>query len=293
MTEPIRCLGRSERHALEQAHARCPAGFEIVQWKRTGAGWRTGVELAVRPVRPVARRQRARLRLLATVLAMQASAAADHAASTAVPPVRVDLPLPRAGAPDRWVFVGVPGSGVTRVVGGLAGRMHGRDGCTVGLVSAGDEIHAEPLRRLADATGLPARSALNAAGLAEIAASLGHRSLVLVDLQGVGPRDGDRLVAHARAIEGLAPSLVCAVLAADADPQSLRRQVEVFARLGATHAAITRVDLAASLEPVLGVLSESGLSLAWIAHGSASSGELVPASASWLERVSALPEAVS
>ena len=157
----------------------------------------------------------------------------------------------------------------------------------------GDEIHAEPLRRLGDATGIPARAAMNAAALAEIAGSLGHRSLVMIDLQGVGPRDGDRLVAHARAIESLEPTLVCAVLAADADPQSLHRQVEVFSRLGATHAAISRVDLAASIEPVLDVLAASGLRLAWVAHGSASGGELLPASTDWLERAVAPAAAVS
>ncbi len=285
MTDPIRCNGRSERHALEQAHARCPSGFEIVHWRRTESRWRGGVELAVRPIRPAARAQRARLRLLASVLAIRAGA--EETRRGLRPPVRLETPAPGRTRSERWAFVGVPGSGVTRVVGGLAGRLHGREGCTVGLVSAGDEIHAEPLRRLADATGLPARSALHAAALAEIAGSLGHRSLVLVDLQGVGPRDGDRLVAHARAIESLEPTLVCAVLAADADPQSLRRQVEVFTRLGATHAVLSRVDLAASLDPALHVLAESGLALAWVAHGSASNGELAPASEAWLERAAA------
>jgi len=180
--------------------------------------------------------------------------------------------------------VGVPGSGVTRVVSSLATRFHGRDGCTVGLVSAGDEVHAEPLRRLADLTGIPARAAITASGLVEVAGSLGHRSLLLVDLPGVGPRDGDRLVAHARVIGGLEPGLVCAVLAADAEPGALRRQVEAFARLGATHAAISRVDLAASLAPALNAIAESGLALAWVSHGSGSGGELLPASEAWLER---------
>jgi flagellar biosynthesis GTPase FlhF len=285
LTDPIRCNGRSERHALEQAHAHCPAGFEIVHWKRTETGWRGGVELAVRPIRPVARAQRARLRLLASVLAIRASA--EEARRNLRPAVRLETPSPGGAGPERWAFVGVPGSGVTRVVGGLAGRLHGREGCTVGLVSAGDEIHAEPLRRLADATGLPARSAMHSAALAEIVGSLGHRSLLLVDLQGVGPRDGDRLVALARAIESLQPTRVYAVLAADADPHSLRRQVEIFTRLGATHAVLSRVDLAAGLDPALHVLAESGLSLAWVAHGSTSGGELAPASLAWLERAAA------
>lgn len=291
MTDPIRCHGRTERHALELAHARCPAGFEIVHWRRSDSGSRGGIELAVRPIRPAARRQRARLRLLASVLALRA-AAADEARRAVRPAVRLETPAPHQARPERWAFVGVPGSGVTRVVGGLAARLHGREGCSVGLISAGDEIHAEPLRRLADATGLPARSALHAVALAEIAGSLGHRSLLLVDLQGVGPRDGDRLMAHARTLESLEPTLVCAVVAADADPLSLRRQVEVFTRLGATHAVLSRVDLAASLDPALHVLAESGLSLAWIAHGSTSSGELSPASEAWLERAAA-PATVS
>jgi flagellar biosynthesis GTPase FlhF len=290
LTDPIRCHGRTERHALELAHARCPAGFEIVHWKRSETGTRGGIELAVRPIRPAARRQRARLRLLASVLALRA--AAEEAHKPARPDVRLATPVPHAARPERWAFVGVPGSGVTRVVGGLAGRLHGRGGCSIGLISAGDEIHAEPLRRLADATGIPARSAIHAAAVAEIAGSLGHRSLLLVDLQGVGPRDGDRLVAHARTLESLAPTLVCAVVAADADPLSLRRQIEVFTRLGATHAVLSRVDLAASLDPALHVLAESGLSLAWVAHGSTSGGELAPASEAWLERA-AVPATVS
>ena len=96
MTEPTRCLGRSERHALQQAHARYPAGFEIVGWKRVGTGLRRPVEVAVRPIQRTANRERARLRLLACVNALQAQRRADDAARLDPGTVGLDAQIGRA-----------------------------------------------------------------------------------------------------------------------------------------------------------------------------------------------------
>lgn len=285
MTEPTRCIGRSERHALQQAHARYPSGFEIVSWKRVGGGLRPPVEVAVRPIQRTASRERARLRLLACVTALQAR---RTQVDGRVDPGSIDLEarLPSPGGREVWACVGGPGSGVTRMVCGLAARLHGRDRCTVGLLSGGDETHAAALRPFADAMGLPMQCAATSAAMQEAAASMGHRSLVIVDLPGVGLRDADRQSAHARALEALAPQCVLAVLPADLDEMAMRRQIEMFARLGATHAALTRVDLAARFDHALRALSAGGLRLAWVAHGASSMGDLEPASRAWLEQAS-------
>lgn len=283
MTEPTRCLGRSERDALQRAHARHPGGFEIVAWRKVERNRRTPVELLVRPIGTSATRARSRLRLLACVTAIQAQSRAGAGVDPGSVPVEAIEPCPSRR--DVWAFVGAPGSGVTRVVCTLASRLHGRDRCSVGLLSAGDEMHAWPLRGFADAVGLPVHVAANAPEIADAAASLGHRSLVLVDFPGVGPREGERLGAHARALQALAPQAVCAVLAADADEAALRRQLEVFIRVGATCVALTRVDLAARLEPVLRVIAATGLPLAWVGHGSGTSSDLAPVTSGWIERV--------
>ena len=170
------------------------------------------------------------------------------------------------------------------MVCGLATRLHGRDRCTVGLLSAGDEMHSHDLRGFADAMGLPMQACVLSSDIADVAASLGHRSLVLVDFPSAGPREGDRLASHARALQALAADRVCAVIPADADEMALRRQLEVFARIGATAVALTRVDLAARLDPALRAIAASGLSLAWVGHGGERSGELAPATRSWLAR---------
>ena len=282
MTEPTRCLGRSERDALQRAHARHPGGFEIVAWRKVERNRRTPVELLVRPIGTSATRARSRLRLLACVTAIQAQSRAGAGVDPGSVPVEAIAPCPSRR--DVWAFVGAPGSGVTRVVCTLASRLHGRDRCSVGLLSAGDEMHAWPLRGFADAVGLPVHVAANAPEIADAAASLGHRSLVLVDFPGVGPREGERLGAHARALQALAPTAICAVLAADADETVLRRQVEVLRRLGASRIALTRVDLAAHLDQSLRVVASSGLPLAWIGHGAGGSSEIVPASRTWLAR---------
>jgi flagellar biosynthesis GTPase FlhF len=283
VTEPTRCLGRSERDALQRAHIRHPQGFEIVEWRRASQNRRTPVELLVRPVGGRSTAARARLRLLASVNAIQAQAR-QVAEAFDVSRLVVDTPSPRGEARQVWAFIGAPGSGVTRVVCALASRLNGRDRCGVGMLSAGDEIHSHAMRGFSDATGLPMQSATNPADLAEAAASLGHRSLVLADFPGVGPRDGDRLVSHARALQALAPSIICAVVGADSDAASMRRQLEVLARLGASWVALTRTDLAARIEPALRCIEASGLSLAWIGHGAGSASDLAPASRPWIER---------
>ena len=282
MTEPTRCLGRSERDALQRAHARHPGGFEILEWRRSGGTRRTPVELVVRPIGTRASTARARLRLLASVTALRAQADERRFDPDALHTTTVEPP---SGAREVWAFLGAPGSGVTRVVCGLAARMNGRDRCTVGLLSAGDETHATDLRGFADALGLPLHASPHSAEIADAAASLGHRSLVLVDFPGAGPRDGDRLGSHARALQALAPHAVCAVLAADADEAALRRQLEVFTRVGANCVALTRVDLAARLEPALRAIAASGLPLAWVGHGSGTSSDLAPATRGWVARV--------
>lgn len=285
MTEPTRCLGRTERHALQRAHERFPGGFEIVGWKRVGGGLRRPVEVAVRPIRGSATRERARLRLLACVNGIQArretSAAGLDAGSVGIDPC-----APRPDRREVWAFVGAPGSGVTRAICSMATRLHGRDRCTIGLLAAGDESHATGLRAFADAMGLPMSAALSAHALGDAAASMGHRSLVLVDFPGAGPRDGDRLVSHARSLQALAPTAVYAVLAADLEPDAMARQLEVFRRLGATRIVLTRVDLAARLDRALRTVAASGLPLAWVAYGSSAIGDLTPASREWLERAS-------
>jgi len=281
VTEPTRCLGRSERDALQRAHARHPGGFEILEWRRSGGTRRTPVELVVRPIGTRASTARARLRLLASVTALRAQADERRFDPDALHTTTVEPP---SGAREVWAFLGAPGSGVTRVVCGLAARMNGRDRCTVGLLSAGDETHATDLRGFADALGLPLRASPHSAEIDDAAASLGHRSLVLVDFPGAGPREGERLGAHARALQALAPTAICAVLAADADETVLRRQVEVLRRLGASRIALTRVDLAAHLDQSLRVVASSGLPLAWIGHGAGGSSEIVPASRAWLAR---------
>ena len=293
MTEPTRCLGRTERHALQQAHERYPGGFEIVGWKRVRKGLRSPVEVAVRPFVASVNRERARLRLLACCSGLQAErssvAAETEGAASFVPnfhQLSIDPCLPQPGKRAVWAFVGAPGSGVTRVVSGLASRLHGRDRCTVGLISAGDESHAADLRPFADASGLPMHVALSGSALAAAAASLGHRSLVLIDFPGAGPRDGDRLTAHARALESLAPTEICAVLPADADEHAMQRQLEVFTQLGATHIVLSRVDLAVRLEPALRAIVASGIPLAWVAHGSTTLGDLSPATRDWIDRAS-------
>lgn len=287
MTEPTRCLGRSERHALQRAHERYPGGFEIVGWKKVGGGIRPPVEVAVRPIRGSATRERARLRLLACVNAIQARRDRERPAPRFDPcSIGLDTCLPRQDAREVWAFVGAPGSGVTRAICSMATRLHGRDRCTVGLLSAGDEAHGAGLRAFADAMGLPMSTALSAHALGDAAAAMGHRSLVLVDFPGAGPRDGDRLVSHARSLQALAPTAIYAVIAADLDESALQRQLEVFRRLGATRIVLTRVDLAARLEHTLRVVSASGLPIAWVAYGSSATGDLTPASREWVERVS-------
>jgi flagellar biosynthesis GTPase FlhF len=268
---------------LQRAHAHHPGGFEIVEWRRSRRGLGAPVELLVRPIGTRASSARARLRLLASVTALRAHADA-RAAILDPGSIRTESLEVAPGSRQVWAFLGAPGSGVTRMVCGLASRLHGRDRCSVGMLSAGDETHAQGLRSFADAMGLPLHASGRASDIADAAASLGHRSLVLVDFPGAGPRDGDRLGAHARSLQALAPQRICAVLAADADALALRRQLEIFSRLGATHVALSRVDLAARLQPALEAIASSSLPLAWIGHGAGGAAEVALASPSWLAR---------
>jgi hypothetical protein len=57
-------------------------------------------------------------------------------------------------------------------------------------------------------------------------------------------------------------------------------------KLGATHIVLSRVDLAARLEPALRAIVASGIPLAWVAHGSTTLGDLAPATRDWIDRAS-------
>jgi flagellar biosynthesis protein FlhF len=177
---------------------------------------------------------------------------------------------PLAGGDEPYahveVFVGPPGAGKTTTIAKIAAQERARGGPTLNLVAA-DGFRAgavEQLRSYAAVLGAPFRSARSALELDEALAAA--RCTALVDTAGRSPADGGlvELVAVLAGYHGVRTHLV---IAADTSPASARRLFDRYASLRPSRVAITKLDEAHSVAPLVGVVRERGLPISYLTAG--------------------------
>jgi len=138
---------------------------------------------------------------------------------------------------------------------------------------------AEQLRSYGRLMGIPVRVARNRDELETAISDLYERRLVLIDTAGMGQRDArvrDQLAAQ---FEGLGMVQTFMVLAATSQLAALRESVKSFGVAHPEACILTKLDEAVSLGPVISVVAESQLPVAYFSDGQRVPEDIQPARA--------------
>jgi flagellar biosynthesis protein FlhF len=166
------------------------------------------------------------------------------------------------------VFVGPAGVGKTTTVAKIAAQQRALHGVRLGLVSAdGFRIGAiEQLRQYADIIGLPFKVTTSAGELAETLDSLAGGPPVLIDTAGRAPRDQE--MRELFALLGEHPGVrTHLVLSAATGLREADRLLNAYAPARPARVALTRLDEADALGPLVGLLRDRGLPISFLSTG--------------------------
>lgn len=183
------------------------------------------------------------------------------------------LPLAKqdlADLPGVYAVVGPTGVGKTTTIAKIAARFVLRHGVRkLGLVSTDCyRIGArEQLMTFARILGTPMQVASNAAEMTEVLDSMRHKRLILVDTAGMSQRDV-RLAEQFATLRVRGHKLRSVLaLSAASDLGHLRDALHAFRAARPIALIATKLDEATSLGPMLSLLIESGLTLAYLSDG--------------------------
>jgi flagellar biosynthesis protein FlhF len=180
--------------------------------------------------------------------------------------------VPYAAADDGQhpieVFVGPPGVGKTTTIAKIAAQQRATTGGRLTLVSAdGFRVGAiEQLRLYADIVGSPFKVARTADELGEALASVRGSAGVLVDTAGRSPRDevSQELFSMLRARSDVRTHLV---VSAASSAKDISRTIDEYRCAKPHRLALTRLDQAETLSPLVKVLRDQHLPVSYLGTG--------------------------
>ncbi len=183
------------------------------------------------------------------------------------------LPLAKHDIADlhgAYAVIGPTGVGKTTTIAKMAARFalrHGVQG--LGLVTTdGYRIGArDQLMTFARILGTPMHVANDAKEMRSVLAGLGHKRLVLIDTAGMSQRD-TRLAEQFAALRSSGSGIrTVLALSAAADLGCLRDAYRAFSAAAPVGLIATKIDEAVSLGPMLSLVLESRLPLAYLCDG--------------------------
>jgi flagellar biosynthesis protein FlhF len=171
-----------------------------------------------------------------------------------------------AAAPGVDAFIGPPGAGKTTTIAKIAALARARGGARLGLIAAdGFRVGAvDQLRLYADIIGAPLAVARTPLEL-ERALDAAKRPL-LVDTAGRSPND-DASRDMWRVLAGRAGVRLHLVLPASTSPWMATRIFDRFSDSGAMTLALTRMDEAGTIGPLVSVIRDRGYRVAYLGTG--------------------------
>lgn len=177
-------------------------------------------------------------------------------------------------------FVGPPGVGKTTTVAKIAAQSRVRGGHRFGLVSADDfRVGAvDQLRLYADIIGVPFAATFSTEELEQLIDGV-TTGTILVDTAGRGT--GDRELREVLTLLGAHPRVRTHLVLAAATPvRDAVRLLNIYERSRPTRVALTRLDEADSIAPLVGLLRERNLPISFLGTGQRVPDDLTRASAS-------------
>jgi flagellar biosynthesis protein FlhF len=184
-------------------------------------------------------------------------------------------------------LVGPSGVGKTTTIAKVAAAARLDLGLHVGLLTLDARRVAanEPLRTYAGLIDVPLVEATAPEQVQEALTRLGPVDLVLADTPGRAPRDTRGIIDLGRFLSAARPDEIHLVLAASADPVSLRAATAAFAQIGADRLILTKLDETEHLGALLSILGQSGLPVSYLAAGQAVPDDLEPVGRKRLARL--------
>ncbi|MEI6668804.1 MAG: AAA family ATPase [Acidobacteriota bacterium] len=166
------------------------------------------------------------------------------------------------------VFVGPPGVGKTTTIAKIAAQQRAADGGRLTLVSAdGYRVGAiEQLRLYADIIGAPFKVARTAGELSQALTSSRGGGSVLIDTAGRSPRDevAQELFSMLRSRTDVRTHLV---VSAATSAKDVSRTIDEYRCARPHRIALTRVDQAETLSPLMKVLRDEHLPVSYLGTG--------------------------
>lgn len=180
------------------------------------------------------------------------------------PPTRLS-----GGGRAMWALVGPTGVGKTTTVAKLAASFSIKYGLKVGMITVDTFRIAAPqqLQIYGEIMDLPTVVAADAAELAEAAAAMADRDLILVDTVGRAPANREHLDDLQSVLAGLAGLQCHLVLACPTREADQKAAAEAYARFKPASLIFTKLDETSTFGGILNRVAQTGWPVSYVTFG--------------------------
>ncbi len=183
--------------------------------------------------------------------------------------------------PDTVFFLGPTGVGKTTTIAKVASELATRHGHRVALVTA-DTFRVAAIPQIeiyADLLGMPLRVAYEPEDLAAALTDLADFDVVLVDMPGRSPADGDGLGEMERFFEAAPEARSLLLLTASSHIATMRRMAEAFRISRCEGLVFTKIDETEVFGPLVSFAVEAGKPVFYLTSGQDVPQDIEPATA--------------